>query len=198
MKCLLLSLAKSLGVVFILAVVVPLPFLILGYNEVSVSLFSTCLLLFWTDAFLTYFVLNRNMVAECNPIISFLNKFCGIKKGLLLSRLLGSALLVYGLILERSPYWLLAVTWILAILLCTNSVTLILSLSHFLDDPISKNAKEPKIISHSPSGIYDPKVMLIIQTIPITTSKTQTARKTVKISSQSTNFELKPLYFCFV
>lgn len=115
--------AKSLGLCFILVVLVPLPFLILGYDKITLSLFSLSLLLVWADAFLTLFSL-RIGAKEINPLMTILCRVFGRKKGLFTSRLFGSALLLHGMIRE-DQHFLLVVSWIFAIVVCINSVSLL-------------------------------------------------------------------------
>jgi len=135
MKICLLSLAKSLGLCFILVVLIPLPFLIFGYDKITLSLFSISLLLVWSDAFLTLFSL-RIGAKEINPLMISLCRILGRKKGLFISRLFGSALLLHGMIRE-DQHFLLVVSWIFAIVMCINSVSLF---SRFQKDENCKNA----------------------------------------------------------
>jgi preprotein translocase subunit SecG len=135
----LLRFTKSLAVVFVLCVLLPLPFSIYGYDSVLVALFAISNLLIWADGFLTYFALKVG-ATEINPIIAISNKLVGKKRGLFLSRLVGSIFCFYGLIEKKQPA-LLAITWIMSIVICMNSIVL------------SSNVKLVKILNVNNSKI---------------------------------------------
>jgi len=119
----LLSLAKNLSVIFVLSFLLPLPFLILNYDKILIIAFVVSNLIIWTDGFLTVYGI-RTSGTELNPLMALLNKFAGNKGWLLLSRGIGSAILLYGMI-ERNLVFLLVMSWIFSIAVCMNSLVLL-------------------------------------------------------------------------
>lgn len=118
----------------------PLPFVVLGYDRIALSLFSISLLLMWSDAFLTYCALNIE-AKEINPLLLALNKLVGRKRGLFASRLFGSALSLYGIVRE-DQYFLLVISWIFAIVICTNSVSLFFHFRKKVDSQNTDNTND--------------------------------------------------------
>lgn len=123
MNKVLLSLTKSLGLIFIIVVLLPLPFFMLNYERELISLFSISLLLVWTDGFLTYYAVVRLGATELNPLVRGLSKIMSWKKSILLSRLVGSLFSYYGLIEKNQPF-LVVLSWIFSIVICFNSISL--------------------------------------------------------------------------
>lgn len=119
----LLALARNLGVVFVLCVPLSLLFLGMGYDRGLIIAFSIANLLVWTDGFLTFFALKMG-ATEINPFIAILNRLVGKKRCLFASRIVGSMFCVFGL-MEKNQSVLLAIAWIMSIVICINSVTLL-------------------------------------------------------------------------
>jgi hypothetical protein len=61
---------------------------------------------------------------EINPLMVVVNKRIGKKKGVLLSRIVGSLFPIFGL-LEKNVYAILAMSWVFAAVVCLNSATLL-------------------------------------------------------------------------
>jgi len=118
----LLRLAKSLAVVFIISVLLPLLFLTMNYDRNLIIIFTISNLLIWTDGFLTVHAL-RNGATEINPLMNGLNKITNRTRFLLISRGIGFLFTLYGII-EKNLNYLLVLTWIFAIVVCMNSITL--------------------------------------------------------------------------
>jgi hypothetical protein len=123
MKGKLLELTKNSTVVFLLGFL-PAPFLVsAGYPPLLVCAFSISIMLLWSDGLLTMFAIGRG-ATEINPVVKFLNWITGKKRGVLLSRIVGSILPIIGL-LENNLYFVLAIAWLFAAVVCLNSVTLL-------------------------------------------------------------------------
>lgn len=118
----LLSLARNLGVVFVLVVPFSLLFLSMGYDRELIIAFSIANLLIWTDGFLTVYALEKG-ATEINPLMNVLSKITNRKTFLVVSRLVGSLFTLYGII-ERNLIFLLVLSWIFSIGLCLNSMVL--------------------------------------------------------------------------
>jgi hypothetical protein len=122
MKGKLLELTKNSAVVFLLGFL-PAPFLVsAGYPPLLVCIFSISIMLLWSDGLLTLFAIGKG-ATEINPIVKFLNWIAGKKRGVLLSRIVGSILPIIGL-LENNLYFVLAIAWLFAAVVCLNSITL--------------------------------------------------------------------------
>ncbi len=119
----LFGFTRNLAIVFVLGFL-PAPFLIsIGYAPLLVSVFSISIMLLWSDGLLTLFAIGKG-ATEINPIISFFNLLVGKKRGVLLSRVVGSILPVVGLLTENL-YFVLVIAWLFAAVVCLNSVTLL-------------------------------------------------------------------------
>lgn len=122
---------KSLAIVFILGFL-PAPLLVcIGYEPLVVSVFSISIMLLWSDGLLTLFAIKKG-ATEINLIIAFFNWLVGRKKGILLSRIIGSILPIVGL-LEKNLYFVLAMAWLFAAVVCLNSITLLSIFSEKID-----------------------------------------------------------------
>jgi len=127
----LYGITKSLAIVFILGFL-PAPLLVyIGYEPLLVSVFSISIMLLWSDGLLTLFAMKKG-ATEINPIINFFNWLIGKKKGILLSRIVCSFLPIVGL-LEKNLYFVLAMTWLFAAVICLNSLTLLSVFSEKID-----------------------------------------------------------------
>ncbi|MGA2308132.1 MAG: hypothetical protein ABSG57_01120 [Candidatus Bathyarchaeia archaeon] len=136
----LFNLAKSSALVFALGFL-PVPFLIhVGYAPLLVCSFSMALMLLWSDGLLTLFSIRKG-ATEINPIINFLNNIAGEKRGVLLSRVVGSIFPLVGL-LERNLYFTLAISWVFAAVIFLNSATLLSVLAENIDAKQTYHANE--------------------------------------------------------
>ena len=127
----LFAITRSLVIVFVLGFL-PTPFLVnIGYDPLLVSVFSISIMLLWSDGLLTLFATGKG-AAEINPIMNFLNWLAGEKKGVWLSRVIGSVLPIVGLF-EKNLYFILALAWFFAAVVCLNSVTLLSVFSEKID-----------------------------------------------------------------
>jgi hypothetical protein len=116
------SFAKSFLLIFALGFI-PIPFLInAGYNLILVSGFSIALMSIWSDGFLTLHALKKG-ATEINPLMNFLNKIIGEKKGFLVSRICGSVLPLVGLLL-KNVYFVLLLALLFSALVCLSSFEL--------------------------------------------------------------------------
>ena len=116
------------------------PFLInAGFDSMLVCGFSMSLMLLWTDGFLTLFALGKG-ATEINPLMNYLNKKMGKKRGVLLSRVVGSILPIVGLLM-RSFYFVLLLAWLFSALVCLSSLELV---QHFDKSPNVKDTNACK------------------------------------------------------
>lgn len=116
------NLIKNVLVVFAIGFL-PVPILTsAGYDGLLISVFCTSLMLLWTDGFLTLYALRTN-ATEINPLMSYLNKKIGEKKGVVLSRVIGCFFPIAGL-LGRNSYFILALVWLFSAVICLNALTL--------------------------------------------------------------------------
>lgn len=136
----LLSLARNLGVVFVLVVPFSLLFFSMGYDRELIIAFSIANLLIWTDGFLTVYALEKG-AREINPLMNVLSKITNRKTFLLVSRFAGSSLTLYGII-EKNLIFLLLLSWIFSIGICLNLMTL--SHKNFLSRKRSKTPSPPR------------------------------------------------------
>jgi len=98
------------------------------------------LMLLWSDGLLTLFSIRKG-ATEINPIINFLNNIAGEKRGVLLSRVVGSIFPLVGL-LERNLYFTLAISWVFAAVIFLNSATLLSVLAENIDAKQTYHANE--------------------------------------------------------
>jgi hypothetical protein len=119
----LLSFVKNVLIVFMLGFI-PIPILkSVGYDGLLVSTFCISLMLLWTDGFLTLYAIRKG-ATEINPLMKYLNRKIGDKKGVVLSRIVGVIFPIVGL-LESNPYFILVLIWLFSAIVCLNSLTLV-------------------------------------------------------------------------
>jgi hypothetical protein len=121
----LFSLAKNYAIVFSIGFFPMIFLFMLGIEPLLVFLFSTSLMLIWSDGFLTYHSLKKGAI-ELNPIMNWLNKKIGRKWCVYLSRLCGSLFSVIALAM-KNLYLILVIVWLFASIVCLSAVALALA-----------------------------------------------------------------------
>jgi hypothetical protein len=123
--------AKNVLIMFAMGFL-PVPILVsVGYDGLLVSVFCISLMLLWTDGFLTLYSLRKD-ATEINPIMNYLNRKIGLKKGVIVSRIIGCFFPILGL-LGNNPYFILVIVWLFSAVVCLNSVTLLRHLNVSVD-----------------------------------------------------------------
>jgi hypothetical protein len=93
----------------ILGLLVPSILIRSGYPPVLAIAFAIALLAFVIDGLVTRFGLSQRAINEANPILNFLIGKMKTNAAILATRVLGAAILLYGLLALENAYFLFAV-----------------------------------------------------------------------------------------
>jgi len=95
-----------------------------GFPPVLVASSVMAIFALVIDGVLTKVGLDRS-AQEMNPVVKYLVKWFGVPTAIIATRLVGTCVILYGLLVARSAYLLLAFTWLLLALVLVNSISLL-------------------------------------------------------------------------
>jgi MFS family permease len=122
-------------------VVVPSVLIDLGFSPLLIVAFTLALFALLLDGTITKIGFNR-AVNELNPIVAFLTRRIGANASIVVTRVAGCAVLLYGLLGLKNAYMLLAVAWIFFMLVFAGTLSILFS-------DVFRLATNPKITQDS-------------------------------------------------
>jgi hypothetical protein len=122
-------------------IVVPSVLINLGFSPLLIVAFTLALFALLLDGTITKIGFNR-AVNELNPIVAFLTRRIGANASIVVTRVAGCAVLLYGLLGLKNAYMLLAVAWIFFMLVFAGTLSILFS-------DVFRLATNPKITQDS-------------------------------------------------
>ncbi|MFI5450170.1 MAG: hypothetical protein ACHQ03_10470 [Candidatus Bathyarchaeia archaeon] len=122
----LLPLSAILGATAIIGLLLPSVLVSLGFPPLLVAMFTFALFAILIDGAITK-IGQTHAVHEMNPIISYLGKWIGINRALVLTRSVEVGILLYGLVILQSVYMLLAFAWLFFMLIFISILSMLTS-----------------------------------------------------------------------
>jgi len=107
-------------------IVVPSVLLDFGFSPLLIIAFTLALFALLLDGAVTKIGFNR-AVHELNPIVAFLTRRIGANASIVLTRAVGCAVLLYGLLGLKNAYMLLAVAWLFFMLVFAGTLSILFS-----------------------------------------------------------------------
>lgn len=107
-------------------IVVPSVLVNLGFSPLLIVAFTLALFALLLDGTITKIGFNR-AVSELNPIVGFLTRRIGANASIVVTRVAGCAVLLYGLLGLKNPYMLLAVAWLFFMLVFAGTLSILFS-----------------------------------------------------------------------
>jgi hypothetical protein len=105
-------------------IVVPSVLINLGFSPLLIVAFTLALFALLLDGTITKIGFNR-AVNELNPIVAFLTRRIGANASIVVTRVAGCAVLLYGLLGLKNAYMLLAVAWIFFMLVFAGTLSIL-------------------------------------------------------------------------
>jgi hypothetical protein len=107
-------------------IVVPSVLIDFGFSPLLIVAFTLALFAVLLDGTVTKIGFSRS-VNELNPVVAFLTRRMGVNASIVVTRIAGCTLLLYGLLWLRNAYMLLAIAWLFFMLVFAGTLSIVFS-----------------------------------------------------------------------
>lgn len=115
--------ASAVLLTSIVGLLIPSILIRTGFDPFLSATFTIAMLAFATDALVTSLGMNQSSVTEVNPILNLLTVMKP-SSAIILTRLFGIAILLYGLLVLQSAYLLFAVAWLYLMIVFLSTIAI--------------------------------------------------------------------------
>lgn len=116
--------ASAVLLTSIVGLLIPSILIRTGFDPFLSATFTIAMLAFATDALVTSLGMNQSSVTEVNPILNLLTRVMKPSSAIILTRLFGIAILLYGLLVLQSAYLLFAVAWLYLMIVFLSTIAI--------------------------------------------------------------------------